>query len=227
MSIEENYFKKNKIDYKKLMDYGFTKQKNSYIFTKTLIDNFKVIINIKENKINGKIIDEISDEEYTNFRLETRSGYSSLIREKYEEILQDIASKCCSLSLFNHEQTNRINGKIKDLFKDNPEFLWKKSKETCIYRNPENKKWYGLITSIDINILDKNKKGKVEIMNLKLDPIKIEQLLTVEGFYKAYHMNKKYWITLLLNNTHEDTLILELIKESHSYTEKKRGKNEK
>ena len=47
MSIEEEIFKKSIIDYSKLIDYGFIKKNNYYLYSKYIINNtFKIIINI-------------------------------------------------------------------------------------------------------------------------------------------------------------------------------------
>ena len=59
---------------------------------------------------------------------------------------------------------------------------------------------------------------KVEVINLKLSEEKISQLLNKKGFYKAYHMNKKKWITIILDNTIEDEEIIAYIKESYNLT---------
>ena len=74
---------------------------------------------------------------------------------------------------------------------------------------------------IDYNKLDKNKKGKVQILDLKLDKQLIPTLITKEGFYSAYHMNKKYWITLTLDDILSDDEIMNYIDQSHIFTIKK------
>ena len=74
--------------------------------------------------------------------------------------------------------------------------------------------------NIDINKITPG-NGKVDVLNIKLEPNEIIELLNKKGFYKAYHMNKKYWISIILDNTIEDNTILELISESYSYTIKK------
>ena len=59
-------------------------------------------------------------------------------------------------------------------------------------------------------------KAGVEIMNLKLAPENVERLQKVPGCYPAYHMNKKHWITVLLDGTLPDDDVLALITESHT-----------
>ena len=60
----------------------------------------------------------------------------------------------------------------------------------------------------------------IEIINIKLDENKIVKLLNRKGFYKAYHMNKKYWITINLDDTISDEEIMNYIEESYKYSEK-------
>ena len=74
---------------------------------------------------------------------------------------------------------------------------------------------------IDKKRLTPTASGQTEIINLKIDDKKIPLLLTQKGFYPAYHMNKKYWITLILDETLNDEIIFQLITESHTFSEKK------
>ena len=75
--------------------------------------------------------------------------------------------------------------------------------------------------NINFNKIDNDKKEEIEIVNIKLDEEKILNLLKQDGFYKAWHMNKKYWITIVLNDTIDDKLLFELVDESYNYSSKK------
>ena len=72
--------------------------------------------------------------------------------------------------------------------------------------------------------INKTKLGKenikVEIINVKLNPEKIKQLIIKKGYYPAYHMNKKNWITITLDDTLEDEIIEKLIDESYELVKK-------
>ena len=58
----------------------------------------------------------------------------------------------------------------------------------------------------------------VDVINIKLDNEKIEKLLNNKGFYPAYHMNKKNWLSIILDNTLEDDYVMELIDDSFNST---------
>lgn len=216
MNIEKEIFKRTSVDFKKLEPYGFKKEKNKYIFEKKFLkNNFKAIITISDKGIiSGKVIDLQVNEEYTNINTKMTGDFINTVRNLYKNILIDIKINCFETKYFIFNQSNRINKYIKDKYNVNPEFLWDKFPGYAVYRNSNNKKWYGIIMNIDLSKLEDG-KGEVEILNVKLDENKIKNLLKQRGFYKAYHMNKTDWISIILNDTIKDEYITELLDESH------------
>lgn len=70
---------------------------------------------------------------------------------------------------------------------------------------------------IPFNKIDKNKEGLIEVINVKIDPnVKLPNI----GIYPAYHMNKKSWISIVLDDTLSDDLISELIDNSYKLVTK-------
>ena len=55
-------------------------------------------------------------------------------------------------------------------------------------------------------------------MNVKLPPEQIDELVKKKGYFRAYHMNKKYWITFKLDDTLPDEELEKLIDISYQYT---------
>lgn len=227
MTIEEEIFRKAKVDFNKLEKYGFYKESNTYKYSSIIDDNFKIEIEV-DNKgvVQGKVYDLSFNDEYTTFRVEHNIGsFASKIRNEFENLLLDIRDNCFISEFFIYNQTNRITNLIKEKYGDDPEFKWDNSPDVACFCNKDSKKWYGIIMNIDKSKLDKNLKDEVEIINIKLNPTKIEELLTKEGFYPAYHMNKKYWVTIVLDDTLNDDSIMNLIEESYSYTVDKNKSN--
>ena len=68
--------------------------------------------------------------------------------------------------------------------------------------------------NIDISKIDKG-KGDVEVINVKIPRDRVPKLIKEKGIYEAYHMSKKDWITIILNDTLEDEIIINLIGESY------------
>ena len=61
----------------------------------------------------------------------------------------------------------------------------------------------------------------VEVANLKADPEEIPALTQEEGIFPAWHMNKKHWISVILDDTLPDERVMELIRSSRWLVEKK------
>lgn len=216
MNIEKDIFKRTIVNFKQIEPYGFKKGNNKYIFEKKFLKNdFKAIITIDDKGIiSGKVIDLQINEEYTNINTEMTGEFINKVRESYKDILIDIRNKCFENKYFIFDQSNRINKYIKDKYNNEPEFLWNKFPGYAVYRNEKNKKWYGIIMNLDMSKLN-NGTGETEIINIKLDENKIKKLLKQKGFYEAYHMSKKDWISIILNDTLKDDEIISLLNESY------------
>ena len=114
--IEDEIFKRNKINFDKLLEYGFKKDKKSYKYSKKIInDTFRVDITIDyHQKVKGKIYELAFEEEYTNHRIKNQNGeFVNKIRIEFENILNDIKKKCTTTEYFISEQANTITKLIK------------------------------------------------------------------------------------------------------------------
>jgi conserved hypothetical protein len=72
------------------------------------------------------------------------------------------------------------------------------------------------------SLLKYGNKNKVEVVNLKIDPEEIKDLVSLKGIYSEYHMNNKHWITVVLDGTCSDEFLTFLIDKSYKLTEKSR-----
>ena len=158
-----------------------------------------------------------SDEEYTAIYVESEGTFVNTVKEEVLKVLLDIKDKCFIESYFIYPQSNRITNLIKKEYDNIPEFLWE-DYEGAVFKNHDSDKWYGIIMHINKNKIS-NEDKDIEVLNIKLNEKEIEELLNKKGYYKAYHMNKKSWISIPLDDTLEDEEIMNLIKESHKFTE--------
>lgn len=218
MNIEEEIFKRSQIDIDKLASYGFIKKENIFEYAEDIMENtFRVIVTVDRKKqITGKIIDLSTEEEYNNYRLTTKGGeFSCQIRAEFEKVLSNIEKKCTIRKPFITDQANKITALIKEKYGDNPEFTWEKYPGFGTFKNALGK-WYALIINIPKNKLSpKESDEEVEIINIKIVPEKIDEMLKLPGFYPAYHMNKKNWISIILDGTINDKEILDYIETSY------------
>ncbi len=221
MNIENDVFKNAIFINQKLIKYGFIKDKDTYYYIRRFLNNeFEAILIVQNNHINGKVIDLETQEEYLAIRTNMNKKFVNKVREEYKNILLDICNYCCDRRYFMYQQANRITKYIKDRYDDSPEFLWETSPNHGVFRNKRNKKWYGIIMNIDFSKISK-KTGMIEIINVKLKRDEIETLLKKNGYYSAYHMNKKDWISIILNDTLNDQEIITRIEESYEIIDKR------
>ena len=212
--LEEEIFNKYKVKENTLLDYGFKKEKNKFIFEKKFLNSFLASITIFNNKLEGKVIDLDFNEEYSLFRVKDEtSSYANKVKNEYENILLDIRNNCFIEMPFRSWEANEVNTSIKEKYGDDPEFPWSDSnnKDSAVYRDKKTKKWYALIQYVDINKLDSKKSGKTEIINLKIPSSKYKE----DGIYPAYHMNHEKWISVVLDGTLTIKRVMDLIEESH------------
>ena len=53
-----------------------------------------------------------------------------------------------------------------------------------------------------------------------VDEDMIKELIKINGFYRAYHMNKKSWISVILDDTLDNEIIYSLIDQSYNNVNK-------
>lgn len=218
MTIEQNLFKNHIIDKNLLKKYGFKLNGEKFLYeTNILNDEFKIVVEF-DGQICGKIFDISTGDEYTNFRIESSSGFSSEVRENFIKILTDIRDKCTENKLFQTKQALAINKYISEKYQDAPEFLWKNLPTYAVFRKKQSNKWYAIIGTVPLNKVNKNSNSSeiVEIINVKVNKDKIKEVLQQKGIYEAFHMNKKNWVTIIFDKTLKDFEIEHFIDESYN-----------
>ena len=215
--IEKELFSHYSIDEKKLLAYGFEPQGHTLVYTQDLAaENFRIVITY-DRALSGKIIDLAFGEEYVNFRMESATGYSAEVRNKFEALLLDIRDKCCKNQFFQSEQARRINEFIYETYDVMPEFLWPNIPSYAAFRKKQGGKWFAVIGSVPRRKVDPASLSAqdVEVINVKVDKEQINALLALDGIYPAFHMNKKCWVSIIFDDTLADTDIQRMISESY------------
>ncbi len=217
--IEDEFFLKKKFNFEKLKEFGFSIENNTYVYTEYFLDsNFKAIIEISD-VLKGKVIDNNSDEEYIPLRIESFDGeYVCKVREAYKSILKRIADTCCTNVFFAFEQANRITNQIYETYGIKPDFPW--NDDNGVFRHLDTRKWFSLIMYVSLDALLKNGDGHMlNIINVKIDTSKRDELYEIKGIYPAFHMNHKMWVSIALDETISDDKIMKLIQCSFDLTE--------
>ncbi len=101
------------------------------------------------------------------------------------------------------------------------EYPWVQYPGYTVYRHSSNKKWFAVVMNLPKAKLGLKEEGTVDVVNLKCDPVMIGSLHKENGIFPAYHMNKTYWISVLLDGSVEDEKIKWLLDLSFDLTGKK------
>lgn len=230
MSIEQKIFERKRFDPKKLLEYGFQRKSDCFIYQSDFMNgDFHAYISVTDKDIiSGRVIDTMNDEEYAPLRVENLTGaYVGQVRNEYKNLLNDIADKCCTTVLFAFDQANRITEQIIAKYAVHPDFPWEQSQYQSYgtFRHTDSGKWFALIMNIKWDSLLKNKnQNTIDIINLKVNPKKCTGLTTTNGIYPGYHMNHQNWISVVLNDTLSDEEIMRLIEDSFSLTNQEKHK---
>ena len=114
---------------------------------------------------------------------------------------------------------------IFDTYGVKADYPWLDAPETAVYRHKESRKWFGLVMTIPVSKLGLEGNLNIDVINLKCDPLLIGSLHREKGIFPAYHMNKAYWISVLLDGSVDDETVKWLVSLSFDLT--KRQKNSK
>ena len=110
---------------------------------------------------------------------------------------------------------------IFDTYSVEPDYPFPRDDVSCVFRHIDNRKWFGIAMAIPYRTLGINRKGNVDILNIKCSPVIIGSLRGKPGFRPAYHMNKDKWITVLLDGSAGQKDITALLDMSYSMTASK------
>ena len=214
-------FKAYQFNSKKAKEYGFLEKQGVWTYSSTILQgDFLMKITVEDSDLTFQVFDQETGELYPQVHMESMRGtFVGTVREACLEVLYSIRKACFEVQEFLCPQTNRIMAFVQEKYGNQLEYLWEKSPDTAVLRHEDNQKWYAILMRIPWDRLDKGRDGLVEAVNLKHD--QVADLLSQNGIYPAFHMNKRYWISLPLDDTLTDEKVLELFERSWFLTSKK------
>lgn len=215
----EEIFQYKQLNKEKCLQFGFSQRQGNYILRTPILNKQFILEIILNENISYKVYDAKTQEEYILIHLENAKGsFVKEVREQVEHQLKKIADACFDETLFQYKQSYTVVDQIKTNYNIDPEFPWKKTPNYAVFRHKDNQKWFAILMSIPKTKLGYPEEKEIEILNVKVNPNQIENYLNQDGFYPAYHMNKKYWLTITLDQTLKDSTIESLIEISYQLT---------
>ncbi len=108
-------------------------------------------------------------------------------------------------------------------FGTQPDCPFKKDK-TLVLRHQTTRKWYAIIMKIKKSHLGEDDNTLCDVMNIKCDKMMLGSVLEQKGFFKAYHMNKQNWVSVILDGSVTLDTLCPLIDISYCLTKKENKK---
>ena len=197
-----------------LLQFGFEEEAEKLIYRKEILDSsFLIEIVFVDSQLLVEVYDLEFDEVYSLYSVDSAVGETvQNIREQVEELLSSLLGLA--------DESGKIGSEVIDYYYKyggnhvNP---FKKHPDILAFVNEKNK-WYALILEVKYNKLNKNTDitTKVKVLNLKYSTDKILDIIDNKNIFPAYHMNKKHWISIVLDKNIKLETIKELIDISYS-----------
>jgi predicted DNA-binding protein (MmcQ/YjbR family) len=217
IDLESKIFERSHVDVQRLLEYGFQQTSEGYRYSVDILDKeFRVELSVSiAGKLQGQVFETLTGDAYRNIWIEGMTGaFVGKVREAYGQVLQAVRQHGYIDDDFSTPQANRISGLIQGKYGAHPEFLWKRMPQHGVFRNQQNQKWFGIIMYVERDKITAG-EGKIDVLNVKVSPEDREALWGATGIYPAYHLNKKNWISILLDDSVPDAKIIQLVAGSY------------
>ena len=210
IDVEEYNFSKEQLN-----GFGFKEEAEKLIYRKEILDSsFSIEIVFVNSQLMIEVYDLEFDEIYSLFSVDSAVGETvQNIREHVEKLLSSILGLADESRKISSEIIDYCNNK----YGENHVNPFKKHPDILAYVNEKNK-WYALMSNVEYNKLNKTSNiiTKVKILNVKYPTDNISDIIDNQNIFPAYHMNKKHWISIVLDKNIKLETIKELIDMSYS-----------
>jgi predicted DNA-binding protein (MmcQ/YjbR family) len=204
-----------------LRKLGFRKKQGVYTWKQTLSGALEARFTLTAHHFAVQVFDPVEGEAYLPFEQDGATGnFVQGIREQVDQLVQKIITQGCTCQ----RQREQLLAYVKKEYGTDPWYPWPEYPEHCPLKVPETGKWYGIVMEIPARLLGLPQPGKVDILNVKLPPDQVEALCDRQQFFPAYHMHKKYWLTMLLDGSVPLARVEQLVAASYALVAKKRSK---
>lgn len=201
-----------------LLAHGFQQGSSGYVRSYSLHQGeYSCQIQITKNAMSILVHDVAADEEFLPFYVKHNQGaFVSEIRAEVNAIIEQLFDQCFTRC----DVKEQLLAYAQECFQTAPVYPWKDLAH-CVLKSSLHKKWYAIVMRIPYEALKIERQGSVDIVNVKADPQMITQLIDRQHYFPAYHMNKKHWITILLDRNTDMDKVKELLHNSYLLVEGK------
>ncbi len=203
--MDEDPFKRRTVNQRKLLDFGFVQQAETCFYETGIVDgSFRMAVTVlPDGKVKTCVTDAVTGDEYVLHRVAGACGeFVGKIRDEHDHLLKKIAERCFEPEVFKSKGAKQIIRYIAETWRDEPKFLWDKFPDNAIFRRKDNAKWYAaLLTVSRKKLMPDAADDPVEIVDMRIAPESMESVVDGNRYFPGWHMNKKHWITVILDGS--------------------------
>ena len=219
----KDFFRNKKYNRQKLLKFGFKEKQGSFSYNCCLPGGqFELSVNIdKTNSVSTRLTETATGELYTLHLVEGADGsFVGKVKEEYCAVLQKISDSCFDLNIFKTKQAVELIKYIEEKYGDELEFLWEKFPDNAIVRRKDNLKWYAAFLTVSRQKFGFQDLSMAEVIDLRVEDA--NKAADNRLIFPGYHMNKKYWISIILDGSVSSDVIKTKIDESYMLALKKK-----
>ena len=97
--------------------------------------------------------------------------------------------------------------------------------EAAVLRHADSGKWFAIVMPVKAEKLGlpaRQRGGELDVINLKCQPPLVTMLLEREGVCPADHMNRKHWVSIVLDSSFPEEELFQLLELSFRLTGKRK-----
>lgn len=218
-----NLLKNKKFNTAKATSFGFQREANNYVYVTGIMDGqFKLTVTINDKeRLSTQLLELANNNEYRLHLDPAATGsFVNSVKNEFNDVISSIVTECFDTDIFKTAQAKEVIQYLKETYHTSLEFLWKKFPEYAIVRRPDNKKWYALLMIVDGDKIGLKSNKKIEILDLRIEGDQLENIIDNQKFFPGYHMSKKSWYTVYLNETIPNNELFDLIDKSYALANK-------
>lgn len=203
----------------RLQAFGFVQSPQGYEW-RGILPKTRLEITVRVDK-NGQVSAELRDPQsggtYILHRVAGASGkFVGQVRREYEDILARIADSCFEKDVFKSRQAKELIVYAREKYNDELEFLWKQFPDYAVLRRKNTGKWYAVLLVLAPEKLGLPAGDLVNILDVRTPPDEAETLVDGKRYFPGYHMNKKHWLTILLDGQVPSGEIIRRVDQSYT-----------
>lgn len=200
-----------------LLEYGFENNGDVYTYESTIEKGQLFLrVEVSAKSFQVQVCDSDLQEPYMPFEIESLQGaFVSEVRERVEEQIQRILTACFVKTALREQ----LFQYVKDTYDITPQYPWAKDASSAVLKTKHKGKWFALLMRIPAKRLGLSLQQNVEVMNVKVSSATMASCIDHHHFFPAYHMNKKYWMSVLLDKQISMETLTALLRESYQLVE--------